>query len=448
MPMMTDIANKRLTVKVCAICIVLLGGVALCYVAGQTYIAIPYAAEIRRIGGILTASGVAYAVMLYVAYLAKHGLFKGGFKYFRLHSKLSKSIKTQLLDDKVFIERYCFNEKCAVLPKVKIKFDKNFLTGEIAIENTLRYKEKLIDVDISCCLERYIVEQSYISADRNCVVYGIFDADYNRQFKFDNTEQFLKRCEQVGDYEILIDELTTIPLHHTLICGQTGSGKSYAAETIIAQMLNKNIHYNLFFADPKASGLAVIGNAIDETRTADSIDGIIELLRSFHGELVKRKKFMEKSLSESNDINADFKTFGYEPYVLIFDEYLAFNLALQNCKKDIRDEVSSMLSDIVLLGRQLGMFLFLIMQSAPTNNIPTIIRDQLVFKCVLGNSDDSTYTVAFGAGVEIPKMKFPIGYGVYTYSGVTDKPKILAFPTIKDFDIMNVIRNRKEVGVM
>ena len=91
------------------------------------------------------------------------------------------------------------------------------------------------------------------------------------------------------------------------------------------------------------------------------------------------------------------------------------------------------------MGRQLGFFLFLIMQSAPANNIPTIIRDQLAFKVVLGNSDESTYTVAFGAGVDIPIRKYPIGYGVYTYAGKTEKPKILAFPTIKDFDIMKVI---------
>lgn len=445
---MISTENKRLIVRVGSSGIVLFIGIALCYIGKQTYFVFSCKDEFLLTGSILIAFVITYNAIRLVVNLALHGLFKGGLKYYRLHRKMSKAIKTQLLDDKVYIERYCFNELCAVLPKVKIKFDNNLLTGEVSIENTLRYKEKLIDVDISCCLLNYIVEQSYISSDGNYVTYDIFDADFDRQLVFKNTEQFLQSCKQVGDYELLIDKVTTVELFHYLITGQSGSGKSYAVYTIIAQMLNKNVKYNLFFADPKASGMASLSKAIDETRTADSIDGIIELLRSFHAELVKRKELMEKSLTNSKNIDCDYRNFNFEPFVFIFDEYLAFSLALQNYKKDIRDEISSILSDIVLMGRQLGFFLFLIMQSAPANNIPTIIRDQLAFKVVLGNSDDSTYTVTFGAGVDIPIRKYPVGYGVYTYSGKTEKPKILAFPTIKDFDIMDVIDKYKSVGVM
>lgn len=443
-----DISVKKAEVRTYAISIALFVGIALCCIGKQQYFDFPYKAKFTLSGGILIAFVITYAVLLLVVYLAKHGLFKGGFKYFNQHRKLFKRINTQLLDDKVYIERYCFNELCAVLPKVKIKFDNNLLTGEVSIENTLRYKEKLIDVDISCCLLNYIVEQSYISSDGNYVTYDIFDADFDRQLVFENTEQFLQSCKQVGDYELLIDKITTVDLFHSMISGQSGSGKSYSIFTIIAQMLNKPVHFNLYFADPKASGMASLGKAIDETRTADSIDSIIELLRSFHAELVKRKELMENSLTNSKNIDSDYRNFGYEPFVFVFDEYLAFGLALQNYKKDIRDEISSILSDIVLMGRQLGFFLFLIMQSAPANNIPTIIRDQLALKIVLGNSDTSTYTVAFGAGVDIPIRKYPIGYGVYTYAGKTEKPSILAFPTIKDFDIMTVIDKYKSMGLL
>lgn len=445
---MISIDNKRSIVRFCISSTVSFVGIALCCIGKQTYFDFSCKAKFLLTGSILTVLVITYNAIRLVANLDTHGLFKGGLKYYRLHCKMSKAIKTQLLDDKVYIERYCFNELCAVLPKVKIKFDNNLLTGEVSIENTLRYKEKLIDVDISCCLLNYIVEQSYISSDGNYVTYDIFDADFDRQLVFENTEQFLQSCKQVGDYELLIDKVTTISLQHALINGMTGSGKSYFCLTIITEMLCKPVTYNLYFADPKASSLSVVGKAIDKTRTADSIEDIIELLRSFHAELVERKELMEKSLTGSKSVDSDYRDFGYEPYVLIFDEYLAFSLALQNYKKDIRDEIASILSDIVLMGRQLGFFLFLIMQSAPANNIPTIIRDQLAFKVVLGNSDDSTYTVAFGAGVDIPIRKYPIGYGVYTYAGKIEKPSILASPTIKNFDIMDVIDKYKSVGVM
>lgn len=283
-----DIHVKKTEVRTYAISIVMFVGIALCYIGKQQYFEFPYKAKFMLTGSILIAFIITYTVILFVAYLAKHGLFKGGFKYFKQHCKLSKRINTQLLDDKIYIERYCFMELCCVLPKVKIKFDDNLLTGEVSIENTLRYKEKLIDVDISCCLLNYIVEQSYISPDGNYVTYDIFDADFDRQLVFENTEQFLDRCKQVGDYELLIDKVTTVELFHSMISGQSGSGKSYSTYTIIAQMLCKPVKYNLYFADPKASGMASLGKAVDETRTADSIDGIIELLRSFHAELVKR----------------------------------------------------------------------------------------------------------------------------------------------------------------
>lgn len=443
---MINIKTKLSILNFGFISIVMFVGAVLYCIGRQKYFDFSCKAELLRTGGILIILMIVYIVILLMAYLAEHGMFKGGYKYFNKHRKLMKAIRTQLLDDKVYIERYCFSKLCAVLPEIKITFDDNLLTGEISIENTLRYKEKLIDVDISCCLINYIVEQSYISSDGNFVTYEIFDADFDRQLVFENTEQFLDKCRQAGNYELLIDKITTVELFHSMITGQSGSGKSYATYTIIAQMLSKPVKYNLYFADPKASGMASLGKAVDETRTADSTDSIIELLRSFHAELVKRKELMEKSLTDSKNIDCDYRTFGYEPYVLMFDEYLAFSLALQNYKKDIRDEISSILSDIVLMGRQLGFFLFLIMQSAPANNIPTIIRDQLAFKVVLGNSDDSTYTVAFGAGVDIPVRKYPVGYGVYTYSGKVDKPKILAFPTIKNFDIMKIVKGESRWG--
>ena len=437
---MISVHTKRSIVRFGTLSTVLFIGIALCYIGKQTYFEFPYNVKFALIGSILIACSVTYAVILLVTYLVKHGLFKGGLRYFNQHSKLARKINTQLLDNKVYIERYCFNELCAVLPKVKIEFDNNLLTGTVSIENTLRYKQKLIDADISCCLGRYIVEQSYISSDGNYACYDIFDADYDRQYVFENTEQFLNKCNEVGDYELLIDKVTgTVELFHYLITGQSGSGKSWAVQTLIAQMLNKSVKYNLYFFDCKASSISILGKAIDETRTANNVDSIIELLRSIHTELVERKELMEKSLTDSKSINSDFRDFKLEPIVLVFEEYLAFSLALQNYKKDVRDEVSSILSEVVLLGRQIGVFLFIVMQSAPANNIPTIIRDQLSFKVVLGNSDDSTYTVAFGAGVDIPVRKYPIGYGVYTYAGVTEKPKILAFPYIKDFDILSVV---------
>ena len=245
--------------------------------------------------------------------------------------------------------------------------------------------------------------------------------------------------QKADDYALIVDAVTTIPLHHSIICGQTGSGKSYFLNALIVQMLNKKVRYNLYFADPKRSGLSVVGSLVATERTADTVDDIIEMLRSFHAALKLRMDEMKVFLSESVRVDRNYNDFGLEPSVLIFDEYLAFSLALSNYKKDVRDEVASILSDVVLMGRQCGFYIWLVMQSAPATQIPTFIRDQMVWKVVLGNSDRSTYTVTFDSSADIPTGKFSIGYGVYTFAGITEKPKILAAPTIRDFDIVKTL---------
>ena len=102
---MISIETKRSLVRVGAILIALFIGIVLCYIGMQTYFDFPCKAKFLHIGIFLCTSFLIYIARYIFIYLAKHGLFKGGFKYFCRHKRLMKSIKTQLLDDKVYIER-------------------------------------------------------------------------------------------------------------------------------------------------------------------------------------------------------------------------------------------------------------------------------------------------------------------------------------------------------
>ena len=399
----------------------------------------PYHRVIGMVGAITLFVAGMTTVMIITLFLFTHGIGKGGLKYVRAHYRVICRINTELLDAGVYVRRYMGQEEVAVLPKIKVRFSDDLKTGEVQIQRRLKDGKRFEDIDISAALDKYVVEQSYISADGNSYLYDIFDASFDRQLIFDDCTKYIEAVKKAGDYSLLIDAVTTIPLHHSLICGQTGSGKSYLVDVLILQMLRKNVAYTLYFCDPKRSGLAVIGRKIAPERSADTIEGILGLLRSFHISMKNRMDEMKELLSESSRIDASYKDFGLNPSVMIFDEYLAFALALANCEKKVRDEVSSILSDVVLMGRQCGFFLWLVMQSAPSTQIPTFIRDQMVWKVVLGNSDRSTYTVTFDSSAEIPTGKFSLGYGCYTYAGMTEKPKVLAAPTIRDFEILDVL---------
>ena len=144
-----------------------------------------------------------------------------------------------------------------------------------------------------------------------------------------------------------------------------------------------------------------------------------------------------------NKIDGDYRDFGLPPYVLLFDEYADFATFLQTKDKKQRDYVNNLISQIVLKGRQSGFFLWVVMQQAGSNNIPTYVRDNLPWKVVLGNAEDQTYVTAFGAGTDIPLRKLETGEGVFTYPAVANKPRLCSFPTF-GFDVLGVL----EAGVM
>ena len=266
--------------------------------------------------------------------------------------------------------------------------------------------------------------------------FDFYDASVDRRLVFNNFKEFKKYSNAIGEYELFIDVRTRLPLTHQLIVGQTGSGKSYALHGFLLQMSLKSIEYHLYFADPKASSVALLGETLSPDNTAEDFDDIVALLETFISNMQKRRSVMKKRLRKK--IDSDYSGFDLSPHILIFDEFAAFALQLQTKEKKQRDYVNNMISQIVLRGRQYGFFLWIVMQQSGSNNIPTFVRDNLPWKTVLGNAEDQTYVTAFGAGVDIPERKMEIGEGVYTYPTVANKPKLCVFPTL-NFDILEAL---------
>ena len=430
---MLSLNSKCNRILVAGILLLVTVSVPLVVVGCQNWL--PFHTVIYKIGIVfLIVAGVAIVLSI-IIFLLCHGIIHG-VKYCHRHYRLIKKLRRSLFDAGIYVTRYIGQEEIAVLPKIKVKFGDNLMTGEVQIQRRLKDRKRIEDYDISSALDCYIVEQSYISQDGNSYLYDIFDSSYDRQLVFENCAEFTAALEGLDDYSLLVDSVTTIPLHHSLISGQTGSGKSFFVQELIWEILSKKIPYTLYICDPKQSELYQISNRIAPERTADTVDSIIELLRSFHAELEKRMEKMKELLSTSSRVGVDYRDFNLAPMVLIFEEFLAFNLALSKCDKKTRDEVDSILSTTALTGRACGVFLWIIAQSTNATNIPTFLRDQTVFRAVMGNSDSSAY-LALDSSADVPAMKFDtIGYGVYTYSGMTSKPKIFAAPMIKNFDIL------------
>ena len=98
--------------------------------------------------------------------------------------------------------------------------------------------------------------------------------------------------------------------------------------------------------------------------------------------------------------------------------------------KGEREEIDRIIGDVTFQGRQLGVFLWIASQQVSANTLPTSVRDQLIYKCVLGPSEDTTYRVMFSQSVNIQNIKLGPGQGYFSYPKVstTQDPKLVSIP--------------------
>lgn len=352
-----------------------------------------------------------------------------GFEYFIFYWVIKKSIEQQLIDAGIYVQRL----NNPVTPEIVLEFDDDLSRGMLRIRNNIKFDKKFDGIDFSAALRNFIVEKHYLSNDANWYVYELVNASKSFKQKFNSIEEFSNENKTHQTYKLFLDARTEVKMQHILLVGQTGSGKTYSLYSVILQMLFKNIKYNLYFADPKNSSLAVIGEAMNSNKTAIDIEEIIILLEEFVQKMHDRKSELKYLLQKK--IDADYSDFGLEPYVFICDEYASFVSVLASYDKKTRDKVKALLYEVVLQGRQLGFYLIIAMQKSDANLIDTAIRDNITLKIVLGNSEQQTYVTAFGTGVVIPNKNYKVGEGVFTEPTITTEPRLVQFPYL-GFDIL------------
>ena len=395
----------------------------------------------RDISILLLILGTLGYFFLFLYSTLYHKLYRG-VRYCILHKKLTDSIEQELLDACHYVERFSGMTKVAVLPKIKVEFnDGKLTTGKVYIRNHIKYHKKLEDISLSSALEEYIVDNAYISDDENWFIFEFISSSLNSKLVFHSIEDFKRYAKKSPCYHYFIDGRTnSIDLCSTLIVGLTGSGKTYALYSLILQSLLWRVKPILYFSDPKASSLSVLGEAIDRERTAETTEEIIDLLRTFVLEMEKRKKEVKEKLSSK--LEATAKDFQMPAHIMIIDEFSSFISVIKTMDKKARDEVNKLLRNIVLQGRQLNFHLFIIMQKSDSEDIPTAIRSNLICKIVLGQANRTTYQTAFELpSTDIPERRFSQGDGLMTYQGLTrNTPRVVSFPYL-DFDILQSIRD-------
>lgn len=174
---------------------------------------------------------------------------------------------------------------------------------------------------------------------------------------------------------------------HGLVIGGTGGGKTYFLMTLIYALLP---FATIDICDPKRSDLARLeALPIFEDHIFYDV-GILYCLRKNAEEAMERYELLRNS--SEFELGYDYTHFGLKPHFLVIDEWSAYYASLEQSKKK---EAMKYLNQIVLMGRQCGVFLLMGTQRPDTKYLDGAIRDNFGLRVTLGKVSRAGYKMIY-----------------------------------------------------
>lgn len=313
--------------------------------------------------------------------------------------------------------------------------------------------------------DEYIVIRAFKRADvfndkmneldsKLCALYGI-DID-NKIDRIGYCDYILKKAKDEriivkGTRDKSINKTVYLPLNnnikwnvlkqpHLLLAGVTGSGKTTFLNYLIIEM--KKMDSKIFICDPKRSDLSSIKYYWGDEFVASETNMIARMIRKVKEEMMDR--FIKYKENPSNFVYGySYVDYGLKPIFLIFDELGAFRASVD---KKIFIEAMNNLTEIILKGREMGVFCVLSTQQPNANNIPTELRDNLSVRLAMGNMSNEAYKMVFGDVGDLETIN-TVGAGyIYLDGQGWNKPKFFEAPYLdyKTFNFIDEIKKYNE----
>ena len=200
---------------------------------------------------------------------------------------------------------------------------------------------------------------------------------------------------------------------HILLCGMSGSGKSYLEQVIIAKLCLAEPDGEIFFADYKGDdSFSHLRNCSRYYSYKDSLDA----LDVVHTRLLARQS--------GEDMTRD-------PVTLIWDEYMAAVLNLLAEDKKKAAAVMGKVSEILLLGRSLAVRFICVCQRSDALAFPAGSRLNYGVVAILGAAIKSIYEMLLPDFKEqVQGRQFSRGEGVVLLQG--SELHYIKVPTVRD----------------
>lgn len=311
-------------------------------------------------------------------------------------------------ENKVYVE----------LPKIKIG------DGIIRVQlKNLRIRtviEKYLDSFSTALPDRYIVEDYYISQN-NAEIVIVYEDIKNYEPEQYSLANYKRKMESTDLLSLYFDKKHIVSLRdypHFLISGASGSGKSYLANQLVIQAIIKS--WDVVILDIKRS----YGLYKAYTDYQYEPDDIIAKLQEIESQMYQRMKALQPALDKNPNVLA--VDVGYKPMLVVLEEYISLQSALEKKK---REELERVVKNLSVLARQSSIHLLMVMQSAGTENINATTRSNLT-KVLLGNAQSNILTATFGVGADVPSVHMNRGQGLIQLDRIT----MLRVPEIEDIE--------------
>lgn len=225
-----------------------------------------------------------------------------------------------------------------------------------------------------------------------------------------------------GEKATIAADMSAHTNSHTLICGMSGSGKSYLTNQYLARLyIQGGNDSKIFFADFKQDEqFSLLRNCPRYYPYDKSVDALNEVYEIMH----KRQSGEDKTRHQ---------------ITLIWDEYMANIIALQSIDKKKADSVMRMVSEILMLGRSLSVRLVISCQRPDAVAFPTGSRLNYGIIIIVGAPIKSIYEMLIPKEYieRIGERQFKIGEGIVLFQG--SEMHFIKVPMIKNAEKMNNI---------
>lgn len=185
---------------------------------------------------------------------------------------------------------------------------------------------------------------------------------------------------------------------HLLIAGGTGGGKTVLLRSLLVGLLRIGV---VEILDPKQADFVPLSNLnVLQGRVTYETEEMGQRLIDLKEEMDQRYAMMrEQSKAKGEEELGAFYKYSLKPLFIMIDEFPSFVSALEDLPYGSFVDASKTmraLKQIVLKGRQAGVYVIIATQNVKADDLPTTIKDNIMTRISVGRLAQFSYDVLFG----------------------------------------------------